>query len=73
MSYATDTRSTYRLTPAQVAALDTLSGVEAGEVNREWITSFMSYRTFRSLVQRGLVNADGTLTGEGTDVLYAYI
>lgn len=67
-TYATDTRSEQRLTRVQVDALDLLSGNALTDVD-----GLISRRTLASLVKRGLVYTDGTLTPTGQDVLYAYI
>lgn len=72
MSYATDTRSTYRLTPAQVDALDYVYGLDGAGLSPE-ARAVLSPRTLASLVKRGLVTAEGVITPEGTNVLFAYV
>lgn len=75
MSYATDTRSTYRLTPAQVDALDYVYGLDGAGLSPE-AKAVLSERTLMSLARRGLIrliNGDPTITPLGTDVLFAYV
>lgn len=68
-TFADDARNAARLTPAQVTALDTLSGYEPGETLPDGL---VSPRTLASLKRRGLVDDNG-LTGAGRDILNAYI
>lgn len=72
MSYSTDIRAQYRLTPAQVDALDYVYGLDGAGLSPE-ARATLSTRTLNSLVRKGLVTPEYAITATGTDVLYAYV
>lgn len=69
--YSTEMRAEYRLTPAQVDALEYAYGEDGAGMSPE-ARAILSTRTLNSLVKRGLLTADYALTPLGADVLYCY-
>lgn len=69
--YSTDVRAQYRLTPAQVDALEYAYGEDGAGLSPE-ARATLSTRTLDSLVKRGLLTDDYALTPLGTDVLMCY-